>query len=46
MDDAVTNQTMIMERNQFLNFDVPTVQGKTQKIMYLNTFQADYFPIQ
>jgi hypothetical protein len=37
---------MIMERNQFFNFDVPTVQGKSQKVLYLNPHQGDYYPIQ
>lgn len=35
-----------MERNQFFNFDQQTVRGNNQRILYLNTFEGDYFPLQ
>jgi hypothetical protein len=46
MGPASTDQRMIMERNQFFNFDQQTVRGNNQRILYLNTFEGDYFPVQ
>jgi hypothetical protein len=36
IDNAVTEQRMTMERNQFINFDRKTVMGNNQTILYLN----------
>jgi hypothetical protein len=36
ISDAVTEQRMVMERNQFINFDRKTVMGNNQTILYLN----------